>query len=78
MKVKKFSALRVDDHRYTPLHTAFASGRTTQKMLPTGLCFVCVCGCVVCVYIWVYVCVEAMVNSLVIGTHSLVFCHLQH
>jgi len=22
---------------YAPLHTAFASGRTTQKMLPTGL-----------------------------------------
>jgi len=25
------------DRRYAPLHTTFASGRTTQKMLPTGL-----------------------------------------
>ena len=38
MKVKKnFPRLARTDHCYAPLHTAFTTGRTTQKMLPTGL-----------------------------------------
>jgi len=36
MKVKKF--FRASRGRIAATHTAFASGRTTQKMLPTGLC----------------------------------------
>jgi len=38
MKVQKFFPrfARTDRH-YAPLHTAFASGCNTQKMLPTGL-----------------------------------------
>jgi len=35
MKVKKF--FRASRGRITATHTAFVSGRTTQKMLPTGL-----------------------------------------
>ena len=35
MKVKKF--FRASRGRIAATHTAFASGRTTQKMLPTGL-----------------------------------------
>jgi len=35
MKVKKI--LRASRGRIATTHTAFASGRTTQKMLPTGL-----------------------------------------
>jgi len=35
MKVKNF--FRASRGRIATTHTAFASGRTTQKMLPTGL-----------------------------------------
>ena len=35
MKVKKI--FRASRGRIAATHTAFASGRTTQKMLPTGL-----------------------------------------
>jgi len=38
MKVKKF--FRTSRVRIATTHTAFASGRTTQKMLPTGLVWV--------------------------------------
>jgi len=34
---KNFPRKARTDRRYAPLHTAFATARTTQKMLPTGL-----------------------------------------
>ena len=36
---KNFLCFARTDHPYAPLHTVFTSGRTTQKMLPTGLFF---------------------------------------